>query len=140
MDRIFPQSGVIPFRGSLQSLEILLVTSRSNKRWIIPKGLIEPGLSPQDSALQEAYEEAGLRGQIVGGEIGQYQYQKWGGVCMVSVYPMNVTEILESWPESSLRKRKWFTLENCLNKIREKDLRNLIEILPVSLKNQKDIS
>jgi 8-oxo-dGTP pyrophosphatase MutT (NUDIX family) len=138
MDRIFPQSGVIPFRGTLQHLEILLVTSRSNKRWIIPKGLIEPGLSPQDSALQEAYEEAGIRGHIVGEELGHYQYRKWGGICVVTVYPMNVSEILKSWPESSMRSRKWFKLENCLNKIREKDLRNLIETLPAYLKNQKE--
>jgi 8-oxo-dGTP pyrophosphatase MutT (NUDIX family) len=138
MDRIFPQSGVIPFRGTLQHLEILLVTSRGNKRWIIPKGLIEPGLSPQNSALQEAYEEAGIRGHIVGEELGHYQYRKWGGICVVTVYPMNVSEILKSWPESSMRSRKWFKLENCLNKIREKDLRNLIETLPAYLKNQKE--
>lgn len=136
MDRIFAQSAVIPFRGSLRYLEILLVTSRSNKRWIIPKGLIEPGLSPQDSALQEAYEEAGIRGQIVGGELGQYQYRKWGGICAVSVYPMKVTEILHTWPESSMRTRKWFKLEDCLKNIREEDLRKLIETLPTYLSNK----
>jgi phosphohistidine phosphatase len=112
MNRIFPQSGVIPFRESLHHLEILLVTSRSN-------------------------EEAGIRGQIVGGLLGQYQYRKWDGVCIVSVFPMKVTEILESWPESSLRSRKWFKLENSLDKIKEKDLKYLIETLPVSLRNQK---
>ena len=136
MDRIFPQSAVIPFRESLRNLEILLVTSRSNKRWIIPKGLIEPGLSPQDSALQEAYEEAGLRGQIMGGLLGKYQYRKWGGICVVSVYPMKVTEILHTWPESSMRTRKWFKLENCMNKIREEDLRKLFETLPTFLSDR----
>jgi 8-oxo-dGTP pyrophosphatase MutT (NUDIX family) len=137
MNRIFPQSGVIPFRGSLQHLEILLITSQSNKRWIIPKGLIEPGLTPEDSALNEAYEEAGVRGKIVGASLGEYQYQKWGGVCNVSVYPMKVTEILESWPESSLRSRDWYKLEDALDKIREQELKNLIKKLPAYLKNLK---
>jgi 8-oxo-dGTP pyrophosphatase MutT (NUDIX family) len=137
MNRIFPQSGVIPFRGSLKQLEILLITSRNNKRWIIPKGLIEPGLSPEDSTLQEAYEEAGIRGQIVGALLGEYQYRKWGGVCNVSVFAMKVTEILESWPESSIRSRQWYKLEDSLAKIREKELKNLIKKLPAYLKNLK---
>lgn len=139
MDRIFQQSGVIPFRVSMHHLEILLVTSRSHKRWIIPKGLIEPGLSPEKSALREAYEEAGVRGQIAGRLLGKYQYQKWGGVCIVSVYPMKVTEILAHWPESGLRSRKWFKLEISVEKIRETDLKHLIEMLPEYLKNQKKL-
>ena len=137
MQRIFLQSGVIPFRDSLNHLEVLLVTSRSNKRWIIPKGLIEPGLSPEDSALQEAYEEAGIRGQIVGALLGEYQYRKWGGICNVSVYPMKVTKILESWPESSMRFRQWYKLEDSIAKIREQELKNLIKKLPAYLKNIK---
>lgn len=57
----FPQSGAIPYRWYAQQLQVLLTTSRRNKRWIIPKGLIEYHLSAADSAAQEAWEEAGVR-------------------------------------------------------------------------------
>ena len=41
---------------------VCLITSRNGKRWVIPKGWIEPGQTAGETALQEAYEEAGLVG------------------------------------------------------------------------------
>ncbi len=106
-DYYYRQSAVVPFRFRWNGPEILLITSRKKKRWIVPKGVIEPDLSPQDSALAEAYEEAGLRGRVAGPPLGRYEYEKWGGVCSVEVFPMRVTETLHEWPESDVRTRRW---------------------------------
>src|SRR5210317_1534724 len=48
------QSGVIPYRVRKGNLEILLITSRRERRWIIPKGIIEPDYSARNSAAKEA--------------------------------------------------------------------------------------
>ena len=41
-----------------------MVTSRNGRRWVIPKGMMEPGKTAGEIALQEAWEEAGVRGHI----------------------------------------------------------------------------
>ncbi len=127
---IYNQSGAIPFRLHLEELEILLITSRRKKRWVIPKGIIEEDLSPEESAAKEAYEEAGVSGAVHPQMLGQYQYKKWGGTCTVKVYLLEVEEILEDWPESFFRDRQWVTIKEAQKRIEEEDLRKIIARLP----------
>ena len=61
----FNYSGVIPFRYLDGTLQILLITTKSGKKWITPKGNIEKNMTPQQSALKEAEEEAGIKGEIL---------------------------------------------------------------------------
>jgi phosphohistidine phosphatase len=61
---MYRQSAVIPYRRGPSGLEVLLVTSRKGTRWVLPKGVVEPDLSPAASAAKEALEEAGVRGPI----------------------------------------------------------------------------
>ena len=127
---IYNQSGVIPFRLHQDEPEILLITSRRKKRWIIPKGIIEGGLSPEESAAREAYEEAGVTGTVHARMAGQFQYKKWGGTCTVTVYLLEVKEVLEDWPESFFRDRQWVNISEAQKRLREKDLRKIIATLP----------
>ncbi|MBF0180994.1 MAG: NUDIX hydrolase [Magnetococcales bacterium] len=128
-DYYYNQSAVIPVRGSGQELRILLITSRSGKRWVIPKGIIEPDLSPAESAAKEAMEEAGIAGEVRPEPIGRYQYDKWGGTCEARVFVMRVDEVREQWLES-FRKRGWFTLEEALRRVQEDDLKKIMRRLP----------
>ena len=59
---MYRQSAVIPYRKRPNGLEVLLVTSRKGTRWVLPKGVVEPGMTPAASAAREALEEAGIRG------------------------------------------------------------------------------
>src|SRR6476661_3610138 len=70
------QYGALPYRLGSASVEVLLVTSRATKRWIIPKGWPIKGLTPAKAAAREAYEEAGVRGRVAGRAVGQFRYQK----------------------------------------------------------------
>jgi len=126
----YNQSAVIPYRRDSGKLRILLVTSRSRKRWVVPKGIIDPGLSPQESAVNEAYEEAGIKGIIGTDTIGKYRYEKWGGICSVSVFPFEVTEVLDDWPECDIRQRKWITVSEAADLVREEDLKQIIRKIP----------
>lgn len=134
---IYNQSGVIPFRLRQEKLEILLITSRKKKRWVIPKGIIEADLSPEESAAKEAYEEAGVSGKVQSRMAGQYRYKKWGGVCTVKVYLLEVKEVLENWPESFFRDREWVSVREAQKRIQEKDLRKIIALLPESVDRLK---
>ena len=92
-DYYFDQFAVVPVRECADRIEILLITSRKRKRWVIPKGVKEPGLSGKDSAAKEALEEAGIEGVDYPSSVGTYQYGKLGGVCTVETYVMRVSTL-----------------------------------------------
>ncbi len=106
----YTQSAVIPYRKTAKGTEILIVGSSSGRHWVVPKGIVEPGLKPAASALVEAREEAGVEGQIGDTQLGTYEYEKWGATCHVAVFAMEVTHVLPSdkWEESH-RERRWVT-------------------------------
>jgi len=103
-----------------------LVTSSNGKRWVIPKGLIEPGQTGGETALQEAWEEAGLVGSLRPEPIGSFIYEKWCGVCHVTVFVLEVTEMKQDWPERALRQRIWTTPSGAIERL---DDAGLVDIL-----------
>ncbi len=127
---IYQQSAVIPYRWRGANLEILLITSRGGKRWVLPKGIVEPGLTAAGSAAKEAIEEAGVYGETAETTLGAYHYRKWGGTCDVEVYPMRVWTEMADWPESEIRRRRWLPLSKALDRIEDKRLRKIIARLP----------
>ena len=124
------QSAVIPYRFREGQLEILLITSRNNKRWIIPKGIIEPNMTPEDSGAQEALEEAGVKGRVSTKLMGSYTYQKWGTTCRVKIFTLEVETIYIDWLEASFRKRQWFSLSEAIRLVQEEEVRKILAKLP----------
>lgn len=128
------QSGVLPWRSGTEGrLEILLITSTRRKRWIIPKGRPMIGLTLRESAMQEAFEEAGVRGTPEDEAIGSFitdKLQLNGDTKMLSVtvFPMEVVEELDSWPEQALRQRRWFRVEEAAKLAEPVSLRELITL------------
>ncbi|MEI7813149.1 MAG: NUDIX hydrolase, partial [Ignavibacteria bacterium] len=104
---ILRQSGVIPVLDN----RLVLITARKSERWIIPKGYVEKGLSPADSAAKEAFEEAGLIGAVHPEEAGKYRYRKFGNLYAVQVYPLFIETMLDEWDEMHVRSRKLVTPE-----------------------------
>lgn len=87
-------------------LKVVLITSNSSGKWIIPKGIVERHLSPAESAAKEAFEEAGVIGSVSSELLTEYEYDKWGGTCRVQVFPLEVSEVLETWDEMNSRSRQ----------------------------------
>lgn len=113
----YRQSAAAPVRVVDGRIEVLLVTSLRSGRWILPKGIIEPGMTPAQSAAKEAFEEAGVKGTMVDSSLGTFQTRKWGCLCSVEVFRMDVAKIADQWPESISRRRKWFGLIEALREI-----------------------
>ena len=126
----YNQSAVIPYRIIHEEIEVLLITSRRRKHWIIPKGVIDLGSSAGESAAREAYEEAGIKGRLSDSPIGEYQYKKWGGTCTVKVFTLEVQTVLETWPEASTRQRQWLTVKDAAQTVEEPELQRLILKVP----------
>ncbi len=118
------QAAALPVRGS----KFGVITSSNGKRWIIPKGLIEPGQSAGECALQEAWEEAGLVGALQPEPIGSYLYEKYGSTFHVLVFVLEVTRVAQEWPERELRQRAWVSHAGLLERIEEPGLLDVLRI------------
>ena len=116
------QAAAIPVRDG----RVCLVTSSSGKRWVIPKGMMEPGKTAGEIALQEAWEEAGLVGVLQPDPVGSYLYDKNGITCHVLVYLLKVTDIRDDYPEKGLRERCWVTPAEAVTRIEERSLRAIV--------------
>jgi 8-oxo-dGTP pyrophosphatase MutT (NUDIX family) len=127
------QYGALPYRFTPDAaLEILLVTTRQSKQWIIPKGWPIKGLRPAKSAAREAFEEAGVRGRVGGKSIGFFAYNKTldGNRievnCEVRVFPLLVKRQSETWPEIEQRVVQWVVPNKALALIKDPGLKGLI--------------
>ena len=109
--RVVHQSGVVAFRWTGNQPEFCLITSRRSKRWGFPKGRIGRSSTTQEAALQEAFDEAGLSGVIIGEPLGQYVFKKRDKKHEVLVYLMQVQSCANEWKESHERLRQWVSLE-----------------------------
>ena len=124
------QSGVIPYRMRGDEIEVLLITSQGRRRWVIPKGWIEPFMTSAESAVREAWEEAGISGTISAAAVGWYTYRKWGRLCRVEVFLLAVDTMLDDWPEAESRDRQWLSVAEAAARIDEERLRAFIMGLP----------
>jgi phosphohistidine phosphatase len=107
-------------------IELLIIQTRSGKKWTIPKGIIDPGFTPQQTAIEESYEEAGIEGAIHGKQYADFSYQKWQTTCEVVVFILQVKTIHDSWPEKEWRKRRWISRGDDLKIIKYHPLEKII--------------
>jgi 8-oxo-dGTP pyrophosphatase MutT (NUDIX family) len=132
LDKPLKQVAALPFRvGSDGQTEVLLITSRDTGRWIIPKGWPMLGRKAHRAAEREAFEEAGLTGQIAADPVGWYSYEKRlpegrALPCKVRVYPLRVEVQHPRWPEQAQRTLRWFAPEDAARLVHEDELRRLL--------------
>jgi 8-oxo-dGTP pyrophosphatase MutT (NUDIX family) len=125
------QYAALPWRREKSGLEIMLVSSRETKRWIIPKGWPMSGRSGGAAAAIEALEEAGLIGVVSEAPIGHYFYAKRFSagaqqLCRVEVFSLRVVRQRDNWLEKGERVTRWFAAEEAITAISDPELGDLI--------------
>lgn len=126
------QYAALPWRKAADgSTEILLITSRETRRWVIPKGWPMKDKTPEAAAAQEAYEEAGVVGKPRHKGLGVYHYDKRlrsGRLqhVRVQVYALEVEEARDIWPEMAERDRLWSSPAEAASLVDEPELRALL--------------
>jgi len=121
------QSAVLPFLIEDDEYKIVMVTTRKGKKWTLPKGIVEPGLTAPESAEREAEEEAGIKGHVEQVMFDWFQYEKWGGTCTVKVYLMYVKNLQDRWEEDHIRERRLFSPEEAMQWVGRKDIRSVLQ-------------
>lgn len=125
------QYGALCWRRKRGRVQVLLITSRDTGRWVIPKGWPISGLNPAEAAAREAWEEAGVEGEVASDGLGSFGYRKVLGAdralpCEVQVFGLRVARLKEKFPEHKERRRKWFAATKAARKVAEPELRALL--------------
>jgi len=125
------QFGALCWREHLGKLEVLMITSRTSKRWIIPKGWPMNGATAAEAAATEAWEEAGVVGKPSDQCAGIYTYHKdLGGKSVpvvVAVFPVRVKKLKKTYPEAGLRKLRWMKPSKAAGLVAEPELRGILK-------------
>ena len=121
------QFGAICWRRHRDEVQVLLVTSKRSKRWIVPKGWPQDGATPAEAATTEAWEEGGVKGKARPVCLGIYSYSKERAdsenmPCVVAIFPVKVENLSKDWPEAGVRKRRWFSLKKAAGLVDEPEL------------------
>jgi 8-oxo-dGTP pyrophosphatase MutT (NUDIX family) len=106
--------------------EVLLIRRLPRGEWGIPKGMIDPGHTAPAAAAIEAFEEAGVEGELLANSLGAFEYAKFGRTCHVDVFALRVTRVHDRYDEERLRERRWFTLADAIRMVKRPGVAELI--------------
>lgn len=129
------QVAALCYRNTPAGKEVLLITSRDTGRWIVPKGWPIDGFDGPGAALQEAWEEAGVKDADIQSEpVGVYGYDKNLGdglttPVMATVYLTEIGNLADTYPESEMRQRQWFTPDAAAQLVQEPELKAILRQL-----------
>jgi 8-oxo-dGTP pyrophosphatase MutT (NUDIX family) len=112
--------------------EVLLVSTRDTGRMILPKGWPEADRPAFETAVLEAYEEAGIVGKAVHQPMGSFRSFKGlsNGLRIrtkVLVFKVKVESQLDKFPELGQRKCVWLPLSKAIEKADEPALRRFLK-------------
>jgi CYTH domain-containing protein/ADP-ribose pyrophosphatase YjhB (NUDIX family) len=124
------QLGILPYIFKDRRLHLLLITSSSGNRWILPKGRQEPDMTPHEVAVMEAVEEAGVLGTLR--DDLRVRCQMVDGRSL-QLYAMKISKLLKSWPEMNTRRRRLFPLSDALEVIGDPGVAKAVRRLAVAI-------
>ena len=131
---IADQIGAFCYRHGARGIEVLLITSSRN-RWILPKGWPMKNHTSAQVALEEAWEEAGVRDGVVSAEpvlrYNSTKLTKKKGVVFtrVAVHTIAVTKTDSAFPEADSRTTRWVTRREAEIIVCQEHLRDAIDTL-----------
>lgn len=116
-------AAAVPYRLRDGKVEFLLVRTRNNGLWTFPKGHVESGEQPWQTAQRESLEEAGVSGEISETEVAQFRHKNY--LRPLRAFLMKVTA------ESDAREREpmWVSYEEALARLRERPDGEMARIL-----------
>lgn len=126
------QFGALCWRKRADEVQVLLIKSRTKKRWIVPKGWPVDNATPASAAKTEAWEEAGVEGKASSVCLGIFSYIKdlsegVSAPCVVAVFPVKVKKLHKDFPEKEERQRKWFSQKKAAKLVSDPELGALIK-------------
>jgi 8-oxo-dGTP pyrophosphatase MutT (NUDIX family) len=126
------QYAALPWRRTEAGfVEVLLITSRETRRWVIPKGWRKKTEPATIAVARETLEETGAAGRVAEAPLGEFRYVKLlktGATqrVRVIVHALEVVHEHEDWPERLVREKLWTSVEEAARLVDEPELQALI--------------
>lgn len=122
--------GIVFRRGKEGNIEILLMQDAKD-RWTIPKGHVEPGEEPRQTAEREIREETGLKEMKVHSWLGKvnFRYRRSHTLVLMTMHIYLVEGLGETnklHPEDWLNDIQWLAASDAVDKIAYDDIGKLI--------------
>jgi 8-oxo-dGTP pyrophosphatase MutT (NUDIX family) len=138
--KIQVSSGGVTFRKGEKGIEVALIRIRSG-RWALPKGLINKGEIPEETALREVREETGLEGRLIDklGDIeywyfskeDQTKYHKFVHFYLIEYERGSIND--HDWEVEEVR---WFPIDKAIKALSYKSEKEIMERADGYLRNK----
>jgi 8-oxo-dGTP diphosphatase len=128
MKRAFSSGGVV-YKIDNGKINILLIATKGQNVWSLPKGTIEKGEDPKETALREIKEETGVEGKIID-ELGDVSYwfmmngEKYFKTVKYFLVEYTKGEIKTDWEVDTA---KWLNPQEALKKLTYKADREILK-------------
>ncbi|GAA0149595.1 phosphatase [Lithospermum erythrorhizon] len=135
--------GCIPFRlkhrresaiihgNLLENIEVLLISSQKGPHKLMcPKGGWELNEELEEAASRETFEEAGVLGMVMGGELGVWNFKSnsQGIIHEGRMLPMYVQDERDAWPEKNVRQRFWMSIDEARERCAHSWMKEAIDV------------
>jgi 8-oxo-dGTP pyrophosphatase MutT (NUDIX family) len=133
--------GIIFRRGKDNQVEILLIQD-SKDRWTIPKGHIEEGENPRQTAEREIREETGLQQMQIHDWLGKinFRYLRANSLVLMTteIYLVEAKGNSDGInPEKWMNSLAWLSTKDALDKIEYEDIGKLILLALQKIRKKK---
>ena len=106
-------AGCVVYRNEDDQVLFLVISSSTGEHWVLPKGHIDPGESPETTALRELEEETGVLGEIIR-PLSIQSYEMKGMEVVIQYFLVRMIEMKKA---SENRELLWLELKNAREKL-----------------------
>lgn len=133
-------AGGVVYRRGPGGIEIIIGKASSYQRWVLPKGLVNPGESYEEAAVREVEEEAGVKVRLIAplGEPERYIYTARGVRVFKEVhyYLMEYVEGSEQDHDKEMDEVRWVPIDEALSLLAYEGARNVVRRAQAALAEQ----
>ena len=113
--------------------QILLISTRSGRRWQLPKGHIEVGETPEQAAVREIREETGVTGRIVAALPGvEYWYVERGQARIHKTVDYFLLDYIhgttEDFDATEVSGASWFSWDEGISRLSFENERQVVSV------------
>jgi 8-oxo-dGTP diphosphatase len=127
-------AGGVAFRQDGETLQAVIVSVKPSLRWQLPKGIVDPGETPEITAVREVREEAGVETELIRLiDTVEYWYQRmqYGKRIrfhkFVHFYLLQYTSGDVADHDHEIAESRWVTFEEAVEMLKFKSERGVVE-------------